>query len=211
MAWLSAATHAALIRDPGCITHVWASTAGEFRGLLPPLLRSKPADLQCAAFASFVAYDLKPYGGSTALELHDLLDSPTLDCDNFCLLAWHLFTLLRPQTRCAVAMVGWDGGAVGNHAQLLAEEAGSAWLLDPTVGMLAAGVTIDSLCRGTRCEWFAFMPENRLAAPRALYYSAVRDGRYKASDLLYYYSPPSRYVTAQTRPCMLPTPAGQRR
>lgn len=168
MSWLSATTHAALIRDPGTITHVWNSCVAPFKALLGPTLANKPGDLLAAAFCSCVAYDLKPYGASTALELRDLLDEPSLDCDNYCALAAHLNALLRPQSACKLSMVGWDGGAVGNHAQLIAECQGASWLLDPTVGMIAAGSTLDSLCRGERVTYFAFMPENRLADVRAL-------------------------------------------
>lgn len=196
MPYLSKETHQRLCEDPSRISHVWNSAAAAFRLSIGPILASKHVDMVAAAFCSIVAYDMKPYGPCVELELSRLLASPVLDCDNYCVLTWHLWHLLNPQPYVDMVLVGWDGGAVGNHAQLLIEsrDKASSWLLDPTIGLIAAGATYDKICRGEKVTFFSHPAGVRDVAYANRVKWALSNGLYKPSDLLYYFDPPSRYI-----------------
>ncbi|WOH48854.1 hypothetical protein [Bradyrhizobium sp. sBnM-33] len=72
-----------------------------------------------------------------------------------------------------MAGVGWDGGAVGNHVQLLYDDGQSQLLLDPTIGAVVNGVTLDGLINGT--GYFNTHVIN-----------AVEHGSYQVWDAIYY-------------------------
>jgi hypothetical protein len=200
MPYLSAATHAAIINDPAYISTAWMTAENNFRRDIGPVFSGRPADLVAAAFCSIVAYDLKPYGQSNAVQLRDLLDSPAIDCDNYCFLTWHLFRLLRPTTAVEMAMVGWDKGAVGNHAQILATIGDtSAWLLDPTIGLIVAGATFDRICRGEPLTYMTQPAGTRDLAYSRKIQTAVSTGLYRPSDLMYYFKPVQKYIDGAPR------------
>jgi len=200
MAYLSAATHAAICSDPRYIETAWMLAENNFRRDIGAVFANRPPDLVAAGFCAIVAYDMKPYGRCTARDLQGILDSPVLDCDNYCLLAWYLFTILRPSSNVELAMVGWNGGAAGNHAQLLATIGDtSAWLLDPTIGLIVAGATFDRICKGVKMEYMAQPAPVRDAAYNKKIRTALNSGSYKPSDLMYYFKPVSKYVANPPR------------
>lgn len=199
MPYLSTATHQLIIAQPSAMAGLWTSVRETFKRDVGSVFASKHDDLLAAAFCAIVAFDLKPYGACTELELRALLDAPALDCDNYCLLAWHLFRQAKPTSVVRHTLVGWHGGAVGNHAQLIAEIPGtSAWLLDPTVGLMVAGATFDALCRGVPLTYLAQPAGTRDLAYSRTIESAVSIGAYKPSDLLYYFAP-ERYLQRPPR------------
>jgi hypothetical protein len=199
MPYLTAETHSRIIAQPSAMAEVWASSKTKFKNDVGSIFASKHDDILAAAFAAIAAYDLKPYGQSTAMDLRSLLDEPHLDCDNYCLLTWHLFTIIKPTSTVTLTMVGWDGGAVGNHAQIIAEiPAVSAWLLDPTIGLIVAGATFDNLCQGVPLTYHTQPAGTRDIAYSHKIKSAVSLGKYRPSDLLYYMTP-ERYITRSPR------------
>lgn len=200
MPYLSSTTHSAIVNDPQYIVTAWTLAQGNFKRDIGSAFAGRPDDLIAAGFCSVVAYDMKPYGPCTVRDLRGILDSPALDCDNYCLLAWYLFTILKPSTSVELAMVGWNGGAVGNHAQLLATIGDtSAWLLDPTIGLIAGGATFNRICQGASITHFAQPAEIRDAAYTKRIRDALIAGAYRPSDLLYYFNPVSKYVANPPR------------
>jgi len=173
------------------------------------------------AFCTVMAFEMKPYAPCSAWSLEDLCAAPGLDCDNYCKLALEFYNLLSPYasnskkladssglinntsydaTKAQPWVFGWNGGAVGNHAQILFYDPSATrpWMLcDPTVGMIACGVSSDTLGRGSAVSstyivnWTEFWNATRQAAtiPNALtnYRNALLNGTYKATDCMYCY------------------------
>ncbi len=193
MPYLSAPTHAALLATPETITSLYASTREAFIADLGPGFIGQAEDHLRLAFCSVVAFDLKPYGESTALSLRDLMSASLLDCDNYVALAWRLFKLMRPLSDTMIAAVGWNGGAVGNHAQMQARTAGSPDIyLDPTIGLVVYGCSLDALCRQHIFapqylkSFLSYNPRPEIATIDCAVRTAIPGGGYKASDLLYF-------------------------
>lgn len=200
MPYLSTATHAAIRNDPRYISTAWALAEKNFRNDIGPALAGKPDDLVAAAFCAIAAYDMAPYGPCAARDFEGVLNAPALDCDNYCLLTYYLFLTLRPSSTVTLAMVGWDGGAVGNHAQILATIGdANAWLLDPTIGLIVAGATFDRVCMGEPLTFMSQPAGVRDATYSQMVRNALSGGKYRPSDLLYYFSPVWRYVAFPPR------------
>lgn len=143
-----------------------------------------------AVFSMLIAHQVAPLGPSeNKFTLRELLDEPALDCDAYALLAARFFSILRPKSSAKIRMVGWNGGVIGNHAQLLTEGTGMPLLLDPTVG-LAAEATFDQVMQGDAVgairTWTVREETSDLAGFRKTVVEALEKGRYKPSDLLYY-------------------------
>lgn len=193
MPYLSSANLAAITATPEVIAGCYANTRSAFVSDLGPAFAGQCEDHLRLAFCSVVAFDLKPYGASLALSLRDLLAEDALDCDNYVRLAWHLFNLMRPLSPTNVAAVGWNGGAIGNHAQLQARTPGSPDIyLDPTIGLVVFGCGLDSLCRQFPFQpqhlksFFGFNSRPSISAFDPVVRQAIQGGQYKASDLLYF-------------------------
>lgn len=147
---------------------------------------------QQATFAMLVAHGLAPYGQSSALSLPDLLADDVLDCNNYGLLSGHLMRALELPLDTWL-MAGFDGGAVGNHAQVLITLDGRSLLLDPTIG-LVADISYDELVAGTpieaaRMAWIYLWDDPEILTYSARVMAAIRDGGYRVADQIYIYGP----------------------
>ena len=152
--------------------------------------------------ATVVAHYAVPYGKGNGRDLTSLLANESLACAGYAKLA----TLLGNGGEAR--FVGFEGGAVGNHAQMLISIDGHDILLDPTIGAIAF-VSYDDLMSGKSAEVHSFFSgDPTLTRFNAKVLSALREGKYRPSDLLYYYenfeqfSSPSGY--------QFPTPGGAR-
>lgn len=193
MAYLSAAVQADIIANPERISAVYASARAPFVQQMGAGFSAQCEDHIRLAFCSLVAWDLKPYQGSLTHTLRGLMAAPGLDCDNYVSLAWHLFYLMRPLSNTQVAAVGWNGGAVGNHAQMQAITPGSPDIyLDPTIGLAVTGCSIDALCKGFKFQpqhiasWASFNDRPEVTQLRSKVLAAVQSGTYDVSDLLFF-------------------------
>ena len=139
------------------------------------------------------------YGESRVLDLPSLLREKHLDCDNYIALAGHFAGLLSPGRQNDVWFVGVDGRAVGNHAQLFFRLLdGREILADPTIG-LYANVGFDELFSGKKLapDQIVVMHAHQdpaLAPFVTRVHSAIRDGQYRPSDLLYFSQGLSRFL-----------------
>lgn len=145
---------------------------------------------QQATFAMLVSHAMAPYGQSSALSLADLLLDDVLDCNNYGLLSGHLAAALGLSLDHWL-MAGFDGGAVGNHAQVLLTLEGRTLLLDPTIG-LVADISYDELVAGTpidtaRMAWIYLWDDPEIVVYSARVMAAIRDGSYRAVDQIYLY------------------------
>jgi hypothetical protein len=143
-------------------------------------------------FCSVVSYKYAPYGNSIALDLEDLLNEKQLDCDNYCILAGELFELNKIYySNLEMRFLGWNAGYVGNHAQIFTEDKGSGinLLIDPTVGVLAIA-TFDNVASGKKVNpnmIIDYSDRTSLNEYKDKIVDALIGGKYKPSDLLYYY------------------------
>lgn len=194
MPYLSTATHAELSSSNGqSITDLYPVVRTVFLQDAP-FLASAPEPLVALAFAGIVAFDHAPYGPNEDMTLSGLLNAPTINCDDYCVLAIELQRLIGHDGGLSAAIVGWNGGAVGNHAQILASCRGMHMLLDPTTGLIALDVTLDGLCRGyppMNGRWRSFFHpfqsgRTNIAAFEAAVRGAVLSGSFMAGNLLYY-------------------------
>lgn len=135
-----------------------------------------------------LAYHFAPYGESRETAFEALLREKQLDCDNYVLLAGYILERLRPGA--SLAYVGFDGGAVGNHAEAFFDDEVGAVFLDPTVGVVAT-VSFDDLlmgkAEGVRVIVDQGQVEPAIASLRGKVVRAVAHGEYRPSDLLYYF------------------------
>jgi hypothetical protein len=133
-----------------------------------------------AVFAMALAHRFAPYGPASSVRLADLLRYDVLDCDNYIALAFHLYR--RAGGRAPVQFVGWEGGRVGNHAQMWVE----GMLLDPTLG-IATPLPLRRLLAGGHAERFADLSSQPpVPGYRERVVGALREGAYRRRDLLYW-------------------------
>jgi hypothetical protein len=141
-----------------------------------------------ATFAMIVSHAMAPYGHSGATSLADLLADDVLDCDNYGRLTGYLMIALGLPMDTWL-MAGFDGGAVGNHAQVLVTLDGRTLLLDPTIG-LVVDISYDELVSGTpigieRMTWTYLWNDPEIITYSERVIVAIRDGLYRAVDQYY--------------------------
>jgi hypothetical protein len=163
-----------------------------------------------AIYSAYVAYSMAPYGNSVEIHFDELLEEEQLDCDNYVRLTFYLYQTGEGITSKDVTFkfVGWEGGAIGNHAQIFVVSPHRSILLDPTIG-IAAFTDFDSVASGRPLAKSAvvdFSTRNDLAEYKAHITGALVQGTYKPSDLLYYYADFADYTAPQTNFEGWPTP-----
>lgn len=192
-------------------TSLWRTFAADIPQVDPRL--SLTGDLLASAFCCMIAWDLKPYGPeTTGLTLAAILASPTLACSGYVSLAWH-FIQLFGFTNLRIIAVGWEGGTVGNHAQMLVTN-GNEWLfLDPTIGFVARHVTYNDVAAGkpidmtkTNSFYGKFGGSAVVANLNGEVQRGLANGLYRPSDCLYYTEKLSFYENLPPEP-KWPTPA----
>jgi len=191
LSYFPAVVHGAIIANPDAIRNIYAAYMERFMADLGPDFSSEPEEHIRLAFASVMAYDLKPYGNCTVIDLSQMLASPVWDCDNYVAVTWHLFNRLVPQPTTRFMAVGWDHGPFGNHAQIIAEKAGYGSLLaDPTIGLVQRGFGFNWIASGKPCsaagrKEFLWRPDPALRSFRDKVVGALVEGEYRPSQLLY--------------------------
>jgi hypothetical protein len=197
VSYLSASTHQEIIPDPSKVetyyVQLWKRFATDLGSADFGLVLG--ASILPVAFAAIIAWDLKPYGPEKGVTLPEILASPSIACDNYVRLAWYL-TGFMPQVSWVPAKIvalGWNGGAVGNHAQMLVSDGTNSLLIDPTIGLVVRGVTFDTLMQGKPVSptmMATFESFNVYAGSSGTFTQTVKNavlqGKYKPSDLLYY-------------------------
>lgn len=179
----------------------------------PDFFRPLDDDQRALIWATIVAHNYRPYGNSMAFSLPALLSESSLDCDNYVLLAIRLFRLLRPEGKLDIDMVGWEGGPVGNHAQIVANHPTTPLLVDPTVGVVAK-IGFDDLASGKKVnpkDLIVLSQRNDPPGFREKVEKALLSGAYRPSHILYYFNDPDDYPAALATVKAWPTPAIQKR
>lgn len=215
MSYLSADARSQILANPAAIEtfymQLWRQFAADLGPVDPGLMLG--ASILPVAFAAVVAWDLKPYGAEPAgTDLATLLAAPSLACDDYVRLAWYL-TREMPQVQWAparIAAVGWKGGAVGNHAQMLVGDGANTLLLDPTVGLVAR-IGYDSLVSGRPpAAMQSFWPYNAdrpIGSFQQAVQAALLGGKYRPSDALYFVAELAQYTSSMPPSTQWLTPA----
>lgn len=197
MSYLSAQAKAAIIDDPSQVetiyNSIWHQFALDLQGA-DPGGSSVSNDLLASAFAAVCAWSMKPYGANPAgIDLASILAAQTVNCVDYVRLALYFMDLMPQCNNVIKAACGWNGGAVGNHAQLFVRNATDSMLLDPTVGLVVHGATYDGITTGTpfpasvqRSFFLQFGGDPAVRAFSAQVITAITNGGYKPSDALYY-------------------------
>ncbi|MCO6429458.1 MAG: hypothetical protein J5J00_01260 [Deltaproteobacteria bacterium] len=202
------------IRQSRSITTSYVKCKSQLQQLLGTSFSDLDDDALRAVYASLAANRLANFGDSSVLTFNELIAANELDCDNYAVLAGHLIGAEDP----ALRMIGFHGGAVGNHAQLIYERDNISVLLDPSIGLVAR-VDFDSLLSGAKVESGA-LKSFYIAGRAERHYrldffedrtrTAVLNGEYKPSDLLYYFETVADYVPKSRDIKRLPTPGAMK-
>jgi hypothetical protein len=206
MSYIDAASLSDIQANPGKVVQYYAAMAADFKNRLGPNFGMFTEPTFHLMFCALVAFEMKPYGSSTAIQLSDCLAAPVLNCGNYPALAVQLQALNWPSDGTIIDFLGWNGGAVGNHAQLYATSppVNAGVLIDPTIGLFVSCCGYDLLCAGYKfpsgnlSSWFSWDAGKRTAlasqgigedisAFNNTIISAIENGSYKASDTLYYF------------------------
>lgn len=181
----------AAIKASGSIDLAYIRCKGELNQVLGKEFEFAGESARKAIFTTAVSSKFAEYGLSDAVALEDISNSATLNCGNLVLLVGYLYG----ENDGRLQPVGFDGGYVGNHAQLMFIEGGSVKqpggiLLDPTTGVVAK-VDFDALLQGKPVDLRnirtfklkATLQEVLLLRETVL--SGLANGKYKPSDLMY--------------------------
>lgn len=186
---------AAVRARPAAIADYQAACRQELATRLPRLNASQ----HDAVIASLFARGMAPYGQSRSMTLPELLKDMYLDCDNYAILTAYLYQYLPTPTRGRFQMVGFNGGAVGNHAQLIFKSGGREILLDPTVGIVAE-IGFNALLSGkpiTEVHTFYRHGDPAIEPFVRRVKQAITNGEYRPSDLLYWFPTVEGYIARQ--------------
>lgn len=173
------------VRRSGSVDTVLQRCSTELAASLGEDLGTDPETAR-VILATALAANFAPYGESSAISYEDIRRATHLNCGNTIFLVAHLMGAFNSPT---LKSIGFEGGAVGNHAQLLyVAPNGDEFLLDPTTGLVAK-TTFDDLLRGipvasTRIRSFR-IKDRTIDSLRNRVYRAIAQGRYKPSDFMF--------------------------
>ncbi|MBR0800497.1 hypothetical protein JQ615_34535 [Bradyrhizobium jicamae] len=172
-------------RRSGSINSLAAACDHELRTVLDSDFGDVDDEVIRIVLATIVAANFANYGVSSAISFDGIRQSKDLNCGNTILLAGYLFGTLESSK---IRPIGFDGGDVGNHSQLLYLGEHETILLDPTTGLVAQ-TDFNDLLRGVpvsenKIRSFA-IKDKTIETFRQKVYLAVRDGEYEPSDFMY--------------------------
>ena len=186
MSYLAASSYSSVRANPSSIVTLYAQVHDNF--VRDAHLETASETIRKAAFCSVVANGMAPYGSDSypnGYNLTTILASPYLECASYSSLTWRLFDLFG--SPADVHQVGFNGGAIGNHAQLIVTDGAQSILLDPTIGLIAPGVTLAGLVAGqhyaSTMNFFANDPNVQQLTP--LVVNALANGLYHIRDGIY--------------------------
>lgn len=174
-------------RGDGSIDVLFPECAQELRIALGEEFREVGNESLRAILATVVAANFAEYGASSAWSYEDIKNSSHLNCGNTIFLVGYLLNAFDSEN---LQSIGFDGGLIGNHAQLLFRGNGETVLLDPTTGLIAK-TNFNDLLRGvplheSKIRTFSIKDKTKdINSFRERVYIAIRGGRYKPSDLMY--------------------------
>lgn len=191
MSYLAKEAYDAIRADPSKIKYYYGLVHDNF--VTTAHLENASETIRQAAFSCVIANGMAPYGSDSypnGYNFATVLASPVLECASYGGMAWWLFNEFG-NVNAEVHQVGWDGGAVGNHSQLIVADkaTGQSILLDPTIALIANGATLLGLVTGVKytpvCNFFAYDPILAAANSVAIVTKALTQGLYQMRDGIY--------------------------
>ncbi|WP_431064137.1 hypothetical protein [Methylotuvimicrobium sp.] len=180
------------IKGSGSVDQAFSACINELQFLMGSEFQQLDENALKAIFSTIVAAQFAEYGNSSAVSYEKIKDSEYLNCGNTILLAGYLYGTDKNSLRS----IGFDGGAIGNHAQLL-YLGDTQLLLDPTTGLVAQ-VGFDDLLSGTpvplnKIRMFTVKAKT-IDSFRKKVFLAVIDGKYRPSDFMYMHESISEHL-----------------
>lgn len=173
------------VRNSGSIDVLIPRCSEELRVVLGDEFQSIGYGAFRAILATVTAANFAEYGASSAQSYEEIKNSSHLDCSRTILLVGYLLDALESQR---LQPIGFDGGFIGNHAQLLFNGKNDAILLDPTSGIIAK-TSFNDLLRGIPLDEKSIkafsMKDKSINSFRENVYMAISHGKYLPSDLMY--------------------------
>lgn len=162
-------------------------------------------EFQRALLAMTIAHNAAPYGPSLEMQYEQLIKEDALDCDNYAALMGHLI----PEQD--LDFIGFDGGHIGNHAQVLLHAADYSVLFDPTIGV-AAITSYNDLLTGKEIGKEGILsiypkPDNKPAIATGFHNKVIEAlslGLYKPSDALYFHDDMDYFLGLKKSPYLTP-------
>jgi hypothetical protein len=215
MSYLAAAAYADMTAHPENVAAYYDSLSTDFKSQFGGSFTTQPEDHFRLAFCCLMAFEMKPYGDEgNDLSLSALLASETLACNGYVALAWQLFKLNWPNSTTVIEAMGWNGGAVGNHVQMLAYTGNSVGMMfDPTYGIFCSYCSPQGLIDHYNFSasmvksWFNWDSEARAAlaaqgvgadisAEHDNVVDALQTGKYQFANYLYLFCGFDRWATS---------------
>lgn len=214
--YLTSTEQAEINGQPGYIVNVYNTHRAQFLTDLESFSASFSTideETLRAAFAAVAAFWTKGYGSSTlgTVDLRDLANTASMSCSLYVCWWWKLcevldaklFTTYGP---LSPTFLGWNGGVVGNHAQVMVSGGAFSLLLDPTTGLIAQ-TDYNSLLQGKPTTAIAdFYPPGSSWPFHDTVKTALATGEYKPSDALYYYTKYEAFADGSNYEAHWPTP-----
>jgi hypothetical protein len=185
MSYLSESTYESIRDNPARVVTFYNANRSKFVSDLG--MSGLSEDATKAAWCTMVAYGLVPYGpGPQTRDLTQIINADTIACAHYVSLAWQLLEFFGISTDNQAA-IGWDDGAVGNHAQMFFDDGTSQLLLDPTIGLIVKGATLDGLIAGTHyTQMKSFFSRPDIPWFNTQVMDAIADGSYRVKDAIFY-------------------------
>jgi hypothetical protein len=168
-------------------------------------------DVIKVVLAMVVTHNTTTYGSSRAIEYSDLIKAEHLHCGNQPILMGYLL----PNNN--IHIIGFDGGAVGNHAQVIYVKGNVSFLLDPTTSVVTP-ITYNALLQGKPPKYIIVVHPN-LENPPVIQdtytkkvVTALENGSYLPTDILYYFESLNHFLNkGPLDPFITPAGMGWRR
>ncbi len=191
----------------------------QYKKHVKPLFPNINIEGRKAIFSALITYQIKPYGSSKTPEasLSQLINARKISCAQQTHLTYHFYHLLSPTCKkdCAkFYFVGWDWIGKGDHAQIFLDNTGDPLLLDATLG-LAVQTSFDEIAQGQAIpesrikDFFRLNQQPILFKFHDFIINLIREGKYKPSNLLYFYRNFSDCIKNYDKK-IIDTPAGSR-
>ena len=175
------------VRAQGSVDVIMPACSQQLRQALGQDFGTIDDDLVRVVLATIAAANFADYGASSAITYEDIARADRLNCGNTIFLVGYLFGAIDSEK---IRSVGFDGGVVGNHAQLFYIDGDRSFLLDPTIGLVAQ-VGFNVLMRGTpvpsnKIRLFKIKDASEgIRSYKMRVYEAVEQGAYVPSDFMY--------------------------
>ncbi len=199
--------------DPHHILNSFESCRYELRNWLGLQFKILDENDLRLIFSTIVAYNLAPYGDSSAIELEEILHENRLQCSNYALASGYFNQLLNiDSNNIETRYIGWMGGYIGNHTQLISinKSNGVNLLLDPTIGVIAL-TSYDEVASGKKVSEnnivdFSYRPGSKTLHDKIIF--ALLNGEYRPSDILYVFDTMDKFLNAARNDYIM-TPGGE--